>query len=160
LPKTRRKHTVSQAKNTVRRTIKEIVDPGPRDVDPLWAFFESRCAYCGKSLSRASRDAHVDHADVDGGNHLGNLVLACGACNGDEKREEPWRQFLRRTVRDDATFIEREQRILTWLAQNPRSQMQLGPEAERMRLELEKLVEEFAARCVELKRQISTTTGL
>src|SRR4051794_20014031 len=39
-----RKHTVSQAKNRMRRAVDEIVDPGPADVGPLWEYFDGSCA--------------------------------------------------------------------------------------------------------------------
>ena len=50
----------------------------PIDVGPVWDHFESRCAYCDVALDIAGRSAHIDHAEAAGGNHLGNLVLACG----------------------------------------------------------------------------------
>jgi hypothetical protein len=93
-PPARRKNTIPQAKNRMRRTVAEIVDPGPTNIDPLWEHFEARCAYCGRDLSRSGREGHRDHALPSGGNHLGNLILACGRCNGDEKREQGWREFL------------------------------------------------------------------
>lgn len=72
--KPRRKYTVAQARNLMRRAIQEIVDPSPASVDPLWDYLESRCAYCDVLLVRGERDAHTDHAERDGGNHLGNLA--------------------------------------------------------------------------------------
>jgi hypothetical protein len=150
----RRKNTVSQAKNRMHRTLKEILDPGPHSVDAVWEHFESRCAYCGKELSRDHRDGHVDHADPDGGNGLGNLVLACGSCNGDEKREESWQSFLRRKTPDDALFAEREQCIRAWLDQHPRRSLEDSPEIARAREEIEDLIEEFAAKCAELKELV------
>ena len=151
----RRKNTVSQAKNRMNWTVKEILDPGPRSVDPVWEHFEARCAYCGKELSRDDRDGHVDHADPDGGNGLGNLVLACESCNGDEKREESWHSFLRRKAPDDAVFTEREEHIRAWLEQHPRRSLEDSPEIASARAEIEDLIEEFAAKCAELKELVS-----
>ena len=105
--KPRRKYTVAQARNLMRRSILEIVDPGPASIDTLWDFFESRCAYCDIQLVRGERDAHTDHAERNRGNHLGNLVLACGKCNGDEKRDEHWQPFLRRKAPDALTLQRR-----------------------------------------------------
>jgi hypothetical protein len=147
-----RKYTVSQAKNRMRRTVEEILDPGPRDVDALWGHFGAQCAYCGKTLNRDRREGHVDHAYPDGGNDLGNLVLACGSCNGDEKREEAWHEFLRRKTPDDAIFAEREGRIHIWLGQHPRKSATDSPEITRVRDEIEGLIEQFAVKCAELKR--------
>ncbi len=103
--------TVSQAKNRMRRTVEEIVDPGPRDIDLLWEHFEAQCAYCGKHLSRIDREGHVDHAVAGGGNHLGNLVLACGGCNDDEKRDVSWREFLQYKTLDPGLLSTRQARI-------------------------------------------------
>lgn len=154
-PRQRWKYTVSQAKNRMRRTVEEILDPGPRDVNALWEYFDAQCAYCGKGLSRDRREGHVDHAPPDGGNDLGNLVLACGSCNGDEKREESWHSFLRRKTPDDALFAEREERIRAWLDQHPRKSAEDSPEIANVREEIEGLIEQFAVKCAELKRLVS-----
>jgi 5-methylcytosine-specific restriction endonuclease McrA len=151
----RRKYTVPQAKNRMRRTVEEILDPGPRDVNALWEHFDAQCAYCGKGLSRDRREGHVDHANPDGGNDLGNLVLACGSCNGDEKREESWHGFLRRKTPDDALFAEREGRIRAWLDQHPRKSAEDSPEIAHVREEIEGLIQQFAVKCAELKRLVS-----
>jgi hypothetical protein len=151
----RRKYTVSQAKNRMRRTVEEIVDPGPRNVNALWEHFDAQCAYCGRELGRDRREGHVDHADPNGGNNLGNLVLACGSCNGDEKREESWHGFLRRKTPDDASFVAREGRIRGWLEQHPRESAEDSPEIAHAREELEGLIEQFAVKCAELKRLVN-----
>lgn len=151
----RRKYTVPQAKNRMRRTVQEILDPEPRNVDPLWEHFDAQCAYCGKELNRDRREGHVDHADPDGGNDLGNLVLACGNCNGDEKREESWHGFLRRKTPDDALFAEREGRIRAWHDQHPRKSAEDSLEIVHAHEELEGLIEQFAVKCAELKRLVS-----
>ncbi len=151
----RRKYTVSQAKNRMHRTFEEILDPGPRDVDALWEHFDAQCAYCGKGLSRDRREGHIDHADPDGGNGLGNLVLACGSCNGDEKREESWHSFLLIKTPDDAIFAEREGRIRAWLDQHPRKSAEDSPEIAHVREEIEVLIEQFALKCAELKKLVS-----
>jgi hypothetical protein len=146
---------VPQAKNRMRRTVKEILNPGPRNVDAVWEHFDAHCAYCGKGLSRERREGHLDHADPDGGNHLGNLVLACGNCNGDEKREESWHGFLRRKTLDDALFAEREGRIRARLDQHPQKSAENSQEIAHVREELEGLIEQFAVKCAELKRLVS-----
>ena len=149
--KPRRKYTVAQARNLMRRAIQEIVDPGPSSVDSLWDYFESRCAYCDVVLVRGERDAHTDHAERDGGNHIGNLVLACGRCNGDEKRDEPWREFLRRKAPDAEALQQREERILAWFVLHPRPAQAHGPEVDHLLHRCEELVDEFGAACNELK---------
>jgi hypothetical protein len=49
-------------------------------------------------------------------NALGNFVLSCGICNGDEKRDENWQSFLRRKALDDVTYDLRRKRIEVWIA--------------------------------------------
>ena len=65
------KYTVSQAKNLMRRAIREIVDPGPSraEIDELWACFDNTCAYCGAGVER--RKAHLDGA----GNCCARVVM-------------------------------------------------------------------------------------
>lgn len=142
---------MAQARNLMRRAIQEIVDPGPASVDPLGDYFESRCAYCDVLLVRGERDAHTDHAEPDGGNHLGNLVLACGRCNGDEKRDERWLDFLRRKAPDAVALRQREERILAWFVEHQRPTETHGPEVEQLLRCCEALVDEFGAACNELK---------
>jgi 5-methylcytosine-specific restriction endonuclease McrA len=146
-----RKHTVSQAKNRMRRAAEEIVDPGPTDLEPIWTYFDARCAYCGKQLRRELREGHVDHAEPGGGNHLGNLVLACGPCNGDEKREESWRDFLHRKVGDPDTRDERAARIETWSLMHAKPRSTESQEIAALRADVENLIADFGAKCNELK---------
>jgi hypothetical protein len=153
--KQRRKHSVPQAKNAMKRAVQEILDPGPRNVDSLWAHFGSECAYCGRPLDRARREGHVDHADPSGGNQLGNLILACGACNGDEKRDEPWRDFLRKKEVDAMAFASKEQRILAWFAQNPRFPLPENPKLDELRAEIDHLITQFGEKCSELRKLLS-----
>lgn len=142
---------MAQARNLMRRAIQEIVDPGPTSIDTLWAHFASRCAYCGVPLVRGERDAHTDHAEPEGGNHLGNLVLACGRCNGDEKRDVHWLEFLRQKAPDATTLKDRQDRIVAWFALNPRTPRAHSPEVEQLQSRCEALVEEFGVACNELK---------
>jgi hypothetical protein len=135
----------------MRRAINEIVDPGPRSIDELWSHFDSRCAYCGNALDRSMREGHADHADPNGGNHLGNLVLACGPCNGDEKRDESWLDFLHRKVDDPEELSIRKRRILVWIALKPRPEISHGPEVEALRRRCDELVTEFGVACAELR---------
>ena len=115
------KITPSMAKNAIRRALVGVVDPHPSasQIDSLWVFFESSCAYCAKPLVRGRRDAHIDHlvpAGNMGANHVGNCVLSCSICNGDEKRDEPWESFLRRKAPDELAFTARKGRIEKWIA--------------------------------------------
>jgi hypothetical protein len=109
--------SVSTAKNVVRRCLQTIIDPAlsKNEVNRLWEYFQSKCAYCGKPVAR--REAHKDHLipfHNGGGSDLGNRVLACGACNGDEKRGEEWITFLRLKCTDAKTYRARQKTIEKW----------------------------------------------
>ncbi|WP_407943038.1 HNH endonuclease [Marinomonas atlantica] len=70
------------AKNKIRRSLVSIIDPYPSksEVDQLWEYFESRCAYCGISINRGSRTGHLDHlipSSEGGSNSIYNHALSC-----------------------------------------------------------------------------------
>lgn len=115
------KMTPSQAKNAIRRALSGVVDqhPSATQIHSIWQHFADACAYCGNQLIRGRRDGHIDHlipTGSGGSNALGNRVLACGVCNGDEKRDEHWEGFLRRKATDPAVFAARKRRIEDWIA--------------------------------------------
>jgi 5-methylcytosine-specific restriction endonuclease McrA len=95
-----KRKTPSYAKNIIRNTLREIVDPVPSEGEilDLWETFGSKCAYCNRPLEQGARQGHIDHlvsTIADGTNHISNRVLACSRCNGDEKRDQNWIEFLR-----------------------------------------------------------------
>jgi hypothetical protein len=155
------KYTVSQAKNLMRRSLNEILDPGPSSVEELWLHFESACAYCRMPLSREQRQGHVDHATTGGGNQLGNLILACGRCNGDEKLDQAWQAFLLlKTGGDGTALAQRTERIESWFSKHPIRTVTLSSDALQLRDEIEALIEQFHKKCSELKaavRQLDQT---
>src|SRR5438105_15521007 len=112
--------TPSQVKNIIRRGLRSLVDA---ELDSLqssqvWTFFGSMCAYCGVLLDKNKREGHLDHlvsSSAGGSNHLSNRVLSCGSCNGDQKRELPWNEFLRLKNPDAIAYRERHCRILKWI---------------------------------------------
>ena len=108
--------SIGQAKNTVRRALRAVMDrePNEKDIVRLWAHFQSACAYCATTLVRTERKGHADHLAHDGPNHISNRVLACWKCNGDEKRDMDWVAFLKKKAPDEAGFNERQQRIQAW----------------------------------------------
>ncbi len=93
-----KKKTLSQAKNAMRRALNDLLDRLPSEgrQQSLRDYFDNLCAYCGSPATRPA--GHIDHADPDGGNALGDLVLACPKCNGDRKREMHWEPFLDQTA--------------------------------------------------------------
>jgi hypothetical protein len=113
-------HTLSQAKNYICKTLWKLVDqePSARETAALWTHFDSKCAYCGLQLTRAGRNGHLDHLEANrsiGRNHISNRVLACNICNGDEKREGDWEQFLALKCMADKQIQEaRRSKIIQW----------------------------------------------
>lgn len=124
-----------QARNTIRRSLRAILDPEPsaREIESLWEYFSSSCAYCGRALDRSLRGAHVDHlvsASERGSNAISNRVLSCAPCNGDEKGDMKWEEFLRKKVQNDATFEQRRTLIRRWTVEMP-----AGPEIDEALLQ-------------------------
>ena len=112
----------SYAKNIIRRALRELVDPTPdkKEVQRVWDFFESRCAYCGAPLNRSKKEGHIDHvvsAAKDGPNHLSNRVLSCANCNEKEKRDSDWLAFLNIKA-SGMDFKLRKAKIDEWLSVN------------------------------------------
>jgi hypothetical protein len=113
--------TAPQARNAIRKALVEIIDPKPkaREIEAMWKHFQERCAFCGKKLQRANRKGHADHlvAAAEGGyNHIYNRVLACASCNGDEKLDHDWIQFLEQVKNAKEDFETRKGRIEGWQA--------------------------------------------
>ena len=147
--------TVSNAKNRMRRAINAIVDPWPRDEARVWAHFGNVCAYCGAELDRKAREGHLDHAVPSGGNQIGNLVLACATCNGDEKLAEDWAAFTTRKVADPDVRAARLQRIEEWRRMHPPINWTASREVEALVAELHTLVDEFGDKCGRLRTLVN-----
>ncbi len=118
------KVTPSMAKNQMARAIYAIAVPPPAKdaVEAIWKHFKSRCAYCDKRLTRNSRKAHLDHLvsiSEGGNNDRHNLVLSCSICNGDEKLDRPWREFLEEKTENLSTELRTSRfgRIQEWANQ-------------------------------------------
>jgi len=114
--------TSSQAKNAIFKALLEIIDPPlkPTEERRIRAFFENRCAYCSREIPPAERTGHIDHLiprQQGGTNHPSNLVLACNICNGDEKLDQRWQDFIAQKVLDHAQRKERIDRIEAWISQ-------------------------------------------
>lgn len=136
------KDTPSMAKNKMKRSLVAIYDPHPSkmEIDGLWEYFNSCCAYCDKPIDRASRTGHVDHlvpSSEGGSNNIHNYALACARCNGDEKREESWTSFLERKSDSSHIFRERKEKIEKWLLLAP--SLKTDPV---IAIEAEKIIEE------------------
>jgi hypothetical protein len=145
----------SVAKNQMGRAVDAILDPWPSSKAPIWAYFDSRCAYCDVVLSKENREGHIDHATSNGGNHLGNLVLACSSCNGDEKRESDWRTFLDRKVNEPGLRQARITKIEAWQGLHPRREWVLTPEVQAAEKELREMIVAFGVKCAELRDAVA-----
>ncbi|ERL56407.1 HNH endonuclease [Psychrobacter aquaticus] len=124
------KVTPSMAKNQIKRSLLQIVDSHPNKTQKqqIWCYFDNCCAYCDVAIDPNSRQGHLDHllAVQDGGsNNIYNFVLACHICNGDEKRETPWREFLINKCKNlsDSIYMERVAKIETWQKHSIMSQV-------------------------------------
>lgn len=118
--------------------------------DRIWAYFESRCAYCDKQMMRESRYGHMDHLEPaanSGGNYIGNRVLACKECNGNEKRELHWDRFLEKKCTTHEEFVSRREKVLRWQEQFPElGKIVLSSEGELAKAELEDAIRTFKER--------------
>lgn len=145
----------SVAKNHMGRAVDAIVDPRPTSEDPIWDYFEAKCAYCGTTLSKADREGHIDHATPGGGNHSGNLVLACSPCNGDEKLDADWRVFLNQKVSDPQVRQVRITKIEAWQAMHPKPEWTPTPQVEAIEAELREMIVAFGVKCAELRKAVA-----
>lgn len=113
------KQSSSQAKNTIKRSLFELISKSPteKQKQQIWTYFGNKCAYCGIKLIREERKGHLDHivpsAD-GGGNGMYNKLLACSKCNGDEKKDTDWETFLATKAKTKKIYNERYKRIKKW----------------------------------------------
>lgn len=111
--------TPGYMKNMIRRSLREIVDPSPtkEDEERIWKFFDSECAYCGKSLHKLKKEGLINHlfpASLGGVNHISNCVLSCATCNEAEKLDGAWQEFILRKNQDSAVVRTRVSKIREW----------------------------------------------
>lgn len=111
--------TAPQARNAIRKALTGIIDPKPKkaDITAMWLHFGNKCAFCRRDLVKKDREGHADHlvAAASGGhNHIYNRVLACAHCNGDEKLDQNWEDFLTKIKNPSEDIATRKQRIEQW----------------------------------------------
>jgi len=111
--------TPGYAKNVIRRSLREIVDPSPtkEDQERIWKFFNSECAYCGKPLNKLQKQGHIDHlfpSSLGGPNHISNRALSCATCNEAEKLDGAWQEFMVQKNQDPAVLRARIAKIHEW----------------------------------------------
>ena len=127
--------TAGYVKNMIRRSFRELVDPSPtrKEVQAIWQFFCSQCAYCGKEINKARKEGHIDHlvsSARGGSNNVSNRVLSCATCNEKEKLDMPWEDFLAQKSHDTIAASRRKKRILKWRSKHkmtmPKKEVLLG----------------------------------
>ncbi len=154
--------SLPKAKNAMRRAVEDLLSRPLTETekDRIWKYFDSRCAYCDKSVDRLARHGHLDHLDCSaggGGNYIRNRVLACKECNGNEKREQDWQKFLKSKCSDAVSFRERRDKIRNW-----QKQFELAPrllltsEAKSAKLDLERAIKDFETKFVKFRALISS----
>jgi HNH endonuclease len=128
------------AKNAMHRAIEALYwrPLNEQERERIWQYFHSRCAYCDKEIDRKHRHGHMDHLECSrtgGTNYIRNRVLACKECNGNEKREQCWQEFLRSKCANSTTFRLRKNRIDMWQSLFPvLPPIVLNREAQKARL--------------------------
>jgi hypothetical protein len=141
--------SLSVARNAMLRAVEELFcrQLTKQEKDQVWKYFKSRCAYCDKRINRKLRHGHMDHLDPsvnNGGNHIRNRVLACKECNGNEKRERDWQEFLKSKCPDHETFVKRYNKIISWQSQfSIRPPLALDLEMETAKQELLVSIQNF-----------------
>jgi hypothetical protein len=153
---------ITTARNFIARALGQVLDPGPTVADKahIWDYFESRCAYCGETLRRAERKGHLDHlvpTSADGHNGLSNRVLCCWICNGDERREMEWTQFLKKKCgEDDSLYKSRYARIVEWQGRDrPSRRVVPTPEMAAVLNEAKASLDAFRSACDKLKMLVA-----
>ncbi|MFB0981027.1 MAG: HNH endonuclease [Alteromonadaceae bacterium] len=150
--------TPSQAINAIKKSLKALVDPKITKADKtvIWQHFENSCAYCGSSLNPNERKAHIDHVipESEGGsNRLCNLILTCPTCNGDEKREMPWEEFL--ATKYDAKskkYKRRYDKIISWFELHSGSPTITNEQQEQLQSAFDKINACYSLVVVQIKQ--------
>lgn len=144
----------SMAKNQITRCLRALIDyPSKDEFEILWDFFKSRCAYCGVELNKSLHTNHYDHIEPNsrgGTNSIYNFALSCKKCNGDEKRERPWLEFLREKCSDDALFETRRLTIENWISR--KENINNTKMEEALEIIIAKTIRSFDASVAEVRR--------
>ncbi|WP_078552240.1 HNH endonuclease [Bacillus alkalicellulosilyticus] len=78
----------------------------------LLQYFEKTCFYCGKTLSNAKRETHVDHFipwSFVQSDHIWNLVLSCSHCNSSKSDKLPERGYLEFIINRNNKLVEKKE---------------------------------------------------
>jgi HNH endonuclease len=72
-------------------------------------FFDNKCAYCGASAGKLSKD----HFENNGSNNIDNLIPACAFCNGCKGRKNFYNWF---TENNPVYSKDRFNKIIQWIS--------------------------------------------
>ena len=142
------------AKGIIKKTLRAILDPdlSAKQKGAIWVFFGNKCAFCDVEMKRNSRKGHMYHLQPGIPNHISNRVLACEICNGNEKLDRKWKEFLmEKCNHDQVTYDMRYDKIMKWVNQNgsfqlsEQQQKALDEEVVRVNGELENAVKRLRA---------------
>ena len=112
-----------QARNSIKRALAYVAGLrfSNNYIKECKDHFNHSCAYCSAGIEQGGRRGHLDHAiamTTDSPNY--HLVYACHICNGDSKREQDWKSFLKEACKGDKDLIrEREKLIEQWFEKSP-----------------------------------------
>lgn len=105
-----------------REAIQKSDDPSysSADIALLRSVQNDACYYCGTSISENFQVEHLDPLTLGGSNGIGNIMLACPACNQSKwtlSEAQFWRKLRKRLpapeferVRESAKVMKREKR--------------------------------------------------
>jgi hypothetical protein len=79
------------------------------------------------------------------------LILSCATCNGDEKRDLGWREFIERKVADESLRDVRVRRIESWMALHPPLVWTPSPDVEALVADLDAMADDFGTKCAQLR---------
>jgi hypothetical protein len=141
----------------MRRGLRFLIDPDPEPADRrrVWAHFQSRCAYCDRSLADSEGDLdHLVSAAQRGGNSLANRVLSCKPCNAEEKRDQEWSKFLTSKCKDQYTLTARRARIQQWIELNGGHPVVDEDTLELLNAEAKRVTDEYDAACRRIREHL------
>lgn len=148
------KLTPSQVKNCMRRGLRLIVDPEPKQVEKqrCFEFFNHACAYCGIEIEMKRGDFdHLVPAACGGRNHISNRVFSCKPCNAKEKRDKPWEQFLIEKHGVGSVLEAKKQKIMQWISSTGAASPLPEKALQLLESEAARVIDEYDQACKKIR---------
>lgn len=146
------------AKNCIQRSLWNVIDPSPTKArkNEIWKNFGNKCAFCGISLNRIERKGHVDHLFALNSSLTicrSIFVLACAECNGNEKRDKDWQQFLTDKCESPEIHATRLKAIEDWFQKTRKGSHPYPVELiKAITIAERQIVELYESKCIELRK--------